>query len=685
MATIRPEFHSTVVSQILDEIFYQRSSYYYFLGKIAPWVDDENPPEAPINSLYDDVVIRDNILYLRRIQPNDVSLVTTGYVWTSGQVYDHWDDRIDMSSLPFYVVTSEYNVYKCLDNNDGAISTVMPTTNSLFPFRTSDGYLWKYMYNIPTFKRSKFQSRGYIPVQKALTDSFYSKGAVESIVVTDSGSGYTDAQLTTITVTGTTSGSGATAEIVSVGPLGQITEESISVISGGTEYTSGATVTIESFTGSGAIVEPVITDGVIIGFTVVAAGSGYTTNDTVSITVGGALLQPVVSRTTGEITQVKIVNPGSGYNSTVSLSIQQTPESGTGKYGNLGAIIKPILYNGSIVNVTIEDPGVNYPADTATTIVISGDGTGAVLTPVIYDGKVTEIIVENSGVGYTYMNLSIEGSGSGATASAVLATSDFLSDQSQVEQVAVRGAIYSCVITNAGNNYSTESELVITGDGSGAAGVVTVEDGLVTKITMTSYGQGYTYANLSIYDKNRPEPNNFTNMEAYAILPPPQGHGFDAVSELYGDTLCIFNLIKGDAELNFIAQDYRQYGLLQNPTNIFSSKRVTENTNIVTFKVKIANALSMKVDDILICNNKRYRVVTIEDTTIEVQQLCSIYAQPSGFFYDELDPTIQYGIQRIDVVPTLNKYSGNLLYVTNNTPFTPTSEQTIAIRTYIKI
>lgn len=685
MATIRPEFHSTVVSQILDEIFYQRSSYYYFLGKIAPWVDEETPPEAPINSLYDDVVIRDNILYLRRIQPNDVSLVTTGYVWTSGQVYDHWDDHIDMSGLPFYVVTSEYNVYKCLDNNGSAVSTVMPTTNSLFPFRTSDGYLWKYMYNIPTFKRSKFQSRGFIPVQKALTDSFYNKGAVESIVVTDQGSGYTDAQLTTITVSGTTSGSGATADIVSVGPLGEITSQSISVISGGTAYTNGAAVSINSFTGTGAIVEPVIVNNVITGFAVIDGGSGYSTNDTVSITVGGAVLQPIVSRTTGEITQVKIINSGAGYNSTVSLSIQQTPASGTGKYGNSGAVIKPILYNGSIVNVTIEDPGVDYPADTATTVVVSGDGSGAVLTPVIYEGKVIEIIVENTGIGYTYMNLSIEGSGTGAKATAVLATSDFLSDQSQVEQVAVRGAIYSCVITNPGNNYSTESELVVTGDGTGAAGTVTVVDGEVTKITMTSYGQGYTYANLSIYDKNRSEPNNFDNMEAYAILPPPQGHGFDAVNELYGDVLCIFNLIKGDTELNLIAQDYRQYGLLQNPTNIFTNKRVTENTNIVTFKVKVADVLSMQVDDVLVCNNKRYRVVTIEDTTIEVQQLCSIYGQPSGFFYDELDPVIQYGIQRIDEVPTLNKYSGNLLYVTNNTPFTPTSEQTIAIRTYIKI
>ena len=685
MSTIRPEFHSTVVSQILDEIFYQRSSYYYFLGKIAPWVDDEEPPLAPTNSVYDDTLIRDNILYLRRVQPNDVSLVTTSYVWTSGEVYDHWDDRVEMNGTPFYVVTDDFNVYKCLDNNNSALSTVMPTTNSLFPFRTSDGYLWKYMYNVPSFKRAKFLSRGYLPVQKALTDSFYSKGAVESVVVTDTGSGYTDEQLTTITVTGTTTGSGAEADIVSVGSLGQITSSSLSVVDGGANYTKGATVNITSLTGTGAVITPVISGGVIQDFTIVSGGSGYTTSDVVSVTVGGAELQPVVSRTTGEITEVRVVNPGSGYTTTPTLSIQQTPASGTGKYGNPGAVITPIEYNGSIVNVTIEDPGVDYPADTSTTIVIAGDGTGAVLTPVIYDGKLVDVVVEDSGIGYTYMTLSIEGTGVGAVASAVLATSDFLSDQSQVEQVAVRGAIYSCVVTNQGDNYSTEAQLIITGDGTGAAGNVTVEGGHITHITMTSYGQGYTYATLSISDANRPEPNSFTDVEAYIVLPPPYGHGYDAVTELYGDTLCIFNLIKGDTELNLIAQDYRQYGLLHNPVNILTNKRVTENTNIVTFRVKVADVLSMSVDDVLVCNNRRYRVVTIEDSVIELQQLCSIYTQPSGIFYDETNPSTQYNIQRIDQVPTLNKYSGNLLYVTNNTPFTPTSEQTIAIRTYIKL
>lgn len=684
MSTIRPEFHTSIVSQILNDIYYKRSNYYYFLGKIDPWNADDESPEAPLNTASADLTIRDNLLYLRKIVPSDVSTVTTSYVWTSGEVYDFWDDTIEMQGLPFYVVTSDYNVYKCLDNFNGTESTVEPSTTSLFPFRTADGYLWKYMYNIPPFKRQKFLSRGYLPVQKALSDSFYNKGAIESIVVTNSGSGYTDEQLTTITVSGTTTGSGALASIATVGLLGQITD--ITIDDAGADYTAGATVTIISSTGTGAVITPVIDAGEITGFTIVNGGSGYSVeDDTIEITVGGAELQPVVSRSTGAIVDVRIISGGSGYVGTPTLTIAQVPSTGSGIYGNDDAVIVPIMYEGSIVRVTIEDPGVDYPADTNTTVVVVGDGQDADFTPVVYNGEIVDIVVDNPGINYSYVTLTISGTGTEAAATAVLATSDFLSDQSQVEQVAVRGAIYKCVVSEVGDNYSAETTMTITGDGTGAAGYPVIEDGTVSYIVMTSYGQNYTYADVTFTDPNRPIPNDFTDATAYAVFPPNMGHGYDAVRELYADTLCIYNLIKGDVELNLIAQDYRQYGILVNPVDVLTNKRITTNTSIVSFKVVVSNAISLILDDVLVCNGKRYRVVSIDGTTVEVQQLNYAYTRPTGVFYRLSNPSTQYSIQSITSVPIANKYSGNLLYVTNNTPFTPTSEQTIAIRTYIKL
>lgn len=684
MSTIRPEFHTSLVSLTLEDIFYQRSSIYYFLGKIEPWGNGDEPPVAPINSYYDDTVIRNNMAYLRRVSPGEVSLVTTRHTWTSGTVYDHWDHTIEMQELPFFVITDEFNVYKCLDNNNNAPSTVKPTTNSLFPIRTSDGYLWKYMYNVPSFKRTKFLSRNNMPVQKALTDSFYNKGAVEQVVVTDPGSGYTDLQQTSIVVSGPTTGEDAAAEISLLGPLGEIT--GFNIISGGIGYTAGAIVEINSATGTGAQIEIVQQNGVITDLNIVNAGVGYSLTDTVSISVGGAILTPVVSQNTGSILQVRIDNPGAGYTTTPLIQILQYPETGVGKYGNAGAVIKPIVYQGSIVNVTIEDPGVNYPADNATTVVISGDGTGAQLSPVVYNGRIVDIIVENSGTDYTYMDVSIVGAGTGATAQAVLTTSDFTSDQSVVEQVAVKGAIYCVVITNNGNNYSEEATITITGDGTGAtAEPVFAQNGGISYIRMTSFGQNYTYANVIVNDPNRPSPNNFDDLSAYVVLPPTNGHGYDATKELYADRISIFTALRDDEQLTLLEQDYRQYGLILNPTSLFTAKRVTSPTIFPLFTINLASTDYLDVDTVLINNDKRYRVVSINGNTIKVQQLNSIYSQPSGIFYEEQNTSAQYNIQSVSAVPNVNKYSGNLIYVTNNTPFVPTSENSIAIRTYIKL
>lgn len=684
MSTIRPDFHTSLVTRIIEDIYYQRSNYYYYLGKIEPWNVGDEPPTAPIpNSSEQDVIIRDNILYMKRITSNEVSLAATGYVWEPGTVFTQWDHTQIMQGQNFYCITDDFNVYKCLDNNQGSASSTKPTSLSLFPFQTPDGYLWKYMYNVPVFKRSKFNSRGYLPVQKALSDTFYNKGAVEEVIVLDGGSGYTDQLLTSVTVVGTTTGAGASAKVSSVGLLGQIT--GITILTPGTGYTAGATVTVTSSTGAGASLKIVASGGAITGFTIVNSGFGYSINDVLNITVGGAVVTPVVSHTTGEILEVRIDNPGAGYTTAPTLNVIQSPATGTGKYGHTTALLTAVVYQGSIVEVLLVDPGIGYPFDTATTIVASGDGEGASFSPVISSGKIVDVVVENPGTGYSYIQLDAVGDGEGAQLTGILTTSDFLSDQSLVEQTAVRGAIYNAVVTVPGDNYSTEAIVTINGDGSGASGYPVVVNGSILHVVMTSYGQNYTYATFTFSDPNRPIPNTFTNAQAYPILPPGNGHGYDAPRELYADTLAIYSLLRADYELTMLEQDYRQYGLIKDPVDLLTSKQLTSTTNIVTFTVNLSSVGTLSVDDVLINNNKRYRIVAISGTEVELQQLSYIYALPSGSFYKEGTPSILYTIVQVTSTPTANKYSGSLLYVTNSTPFTPTDQQSVAIRTYVKL
>jgi hypothetical protein len=683
-SVLKPGFQVSIARSLIDEIYYQRSYFYYFLGKLDSWEDDFFPPD-PINSLQEDTETRDNLLYMRRVVPNDVSLVTYSNEWEPDVVFEMWDHTRDMQGTNFFVVNSEFNVYKCLDNNNEAPSTVEPTGTPLFAFQTSDGYMWKYMYNIPAFKRRKFSSRGFIPVQRAVSDTFYNRGAIEQAIVVSPGSGYTETLLTTLVVEDTRTGSGATAVITSVSTEGEIT--GINITNGGSNYATvdnPASVLITSVNGSGAVFQLTVSAGVITDIEIVDGGLNYTLSDTLEIVTEACVLRPVISRTTGSILDVTVLNPGSGYETDPTITIVEDIPVGEGLYGNPKAVIKAFAYEGRIVNLTIEDPGQNYEVDTSTIIVAQGDGEGASFAPVVVDGEIVDVVVENSGIGYSFINLTVVGAGSGAVLQGVLQQSDFVSDQSIVEQSAISGAIHTIRVTEPGTSYSSLTQIEIIGDGQGAVAEPVIENGSIVKINMTAFGSGYTRAQVVITDPIRPPSTSFVDAEAYAILPPLRGHGFDAIEELYGNVLSVYSLLQGDIELSTLGQDYRQYGILKNPVDLVDRRRLTGVRYFVSFEIQVSDASTISVDDVLLNGTTRYRVVSKNDNTITAQQLSYKYEVPIGSFQREDDPEVEYGITSIISAPTADKYSGDMLFLTNTPPFTPTAEQVVAVRTYIE-
>ena len=89
-------------------------------------------------------------------------------------------------------MTSDYRIYKVLDNNGGtAYSGSEPTSESSSPFALG-GYILKYMYTISTSDFAKYGTSDFIPVATNSTVSAAAiDGGIESLIVT-SGSGYTD-------------------------------------------------------------------------------------------------------------------------------------------------------------------------------------------------------------------------------------------------------------------------------------------------------------------------------------------------------------------------------------------------------------------------------------------------------------------------------------------------------------
>jgi hypothetical protein len=242
---------------------------YAFVGKPAEWAV-EGSPDTPTDTYRAQVDIWDNMIALKKVTGGDISHVIPRNNWSSGNVYAQYSDAIPASNLffsKFVVVNSNYDVYKCLNNSNAALSsTVEPTGTGLTGNNlvyTADGYTWKYMYTVDTGNVLKFATTTFIPVKE---DSTVSANAANTkgiyayrIVSANVGSG-TLANNTSLTIVGDGSGAQANVYVTS----GNVTK--IVVINPGSNYT---VANITTSTGN-AVIEPIIAP---------AEGHGYNAID----------------------------------------------------------------------------------------------------------------------------------------------------------------------------------------------------------------------------------------------------------------------------------------------------------------------------------------------------------------------------------------------------------------------
>jgi len=138
------------------------------------------------------------LLFGKLVGLTDIIQVIDNNIWASGTVYARYDNTKDLSSENFYVITEpalpggNYNVYKCIDNADGGLSTSKPDLIQTTSFTKSDGYTWRYIASITSANWQKFATTYYAPVYPNTTvvaQSLLNSG-VEVVVVANGGLGY---------------------------------------------------------------------------------------------------------------------------------------------------------------------------------------------------------------------------------------------------------------------------------------------------------------------------------------------------------------------------------------------------------------------------------------------------------------------------------------------------------------
>ena len=339
---ITPSFRINTSEQF-KEAFSEASPtrMYMFIGRITPYANDLVITSTTNNFLSTNFDIYKDMIALKRINANDIISIAPRYDWTTGTVYTEYSDTTsNLFDRQFYVLTSDNNVYKCIDNNRGAASTVEPTGTGTTIITTTDGYRWKFMYNITTADAQKFLTTTYIPVREVTANNGSAQwavqqaaanGSIDNIVITSNGAGYISTSNTFLSITNSTVVSlsnnavqidaayvGSSIYISSGLGAGQI-RRVVKYVATGRVITVNTAFTITPNTSSRYIISP----------SVIISGDG----GSVAATRASAYVSNAVS---GQIRKITMLSGGRNYGyANVSIIANST-------YGS-GATAKPII------------------------------------------------------------------------------------------------------------------------------------------------------------------------------------------------------------------------------------------------------------------------------------------------------------------------------------------------------
>jgi len=167
MAILSNAIKSSIIKEFYRGLTNPRATdkYFIFYGGVKPR-EDESVIPVVVDTVEEENSAKRNSVFYNNILPSDVQLMVKRYDWTSGTIYDQYEDDIDLTDKKYYVLIvdeNEYRIYMCLSNNGGVLSTTPPQGTSTQELKTSDGYIWKFMYSL-TEAMEGFLTENFMPV-----------------------------------------------------------------------------------------------------------------------------------------------------------------------------------------------------------------------------------------------------------------------------------------------------------------------------------------------------------------------------------------------------------------------------------------------------------------------------------------------------------------------------------------
>lgn len=403
---VTSKFRTHAAAQFIESVN-ESSNTIYYLGahRSIPYPSGvPNPENSVTGSHYE---MYDELIFGKHLTPSDFKHMIRKVSWTSGSVYDMYDDQAtDLETSNFFVMSPEssnYHIFKCLNNNNGRPSTSQPlfseTSANDEEYVTADGYQWKYMYTISSATYAKFATNEYIPVviNADVTGNAVS-GAIHTIIVDSSSPGsqynsYASGTIKEAAVNGNT--------LVYALSSDKFAEYDVQVANAQI-FTEGKVTSLYNNKTSNGIIVAIFTANNTVRITNVNRAFVATAN--LTSTTNSSVTSTIVAST--PLNTALSANGGFYKNNSFYI------RSGTGA-GQLRTIVEYYVTGDTrrvLLNSPFETvPDISSVYEIGPRVLISGDGINANAVAIINptSNSISEIEVINSGSDYTYADVTI--------------------------------------------------------------------------------------------------------------------------------------------------------------------------------------------------------------------------------------------------------------------------------------
>ena len=324
-AIVTSNFRTLNAGHFKDKV--EGSSVYVSIGKSDVWSlttsdTTDTTPFTPADNFDQLGEARANLIGMKKVLAADIAHVVPRKTWTSGNSYVAWDsDDASIFDKAFYIITSEFKVYKCIKAGP-TVSSIQPTQTLADPTAESDQYTWKYMYTTGVLDAEKFLTNSYMPVKtiSLSADAFVSVTTSSSTTVT-----------LTETVPGIHIGMTVSGTQISGTPTVSAINGSVLTLSAAQSIDISVDPKLTFAYANDAAAEAVLSESDYAQYLnqkasrdsataagierieVTAGGTGYTSAPTVTITGDGTGATATATISGGLVTAVTINNKGTNY------------------------------------------------------------------------------------------------------------------------------------------------------------------------------------------------------------------------------------------------------------------------------------------------------------------------------------------------------------------------------------